>query len=720
MRLAQAVRSVTPFNPLAPALYYQSPVNKQWGHQPHVGRRMDRQQTQLLLIRAVSLALAFGAFHCFNKPMEPVLPQWDVDLSAPVANRTYTLEEIVQKDTSILQVAPGGTRLMLKSSVTADPTYVGDRIALDPIQTSFGADLGPFSVSMPPIDLNIQIPGFTPGMTTIFPALPPTDIPAVSGELPNVQSAVLQSGIVQLRLINRMDVPVRIETPIQLVNQAGGTIASFDFGGAEIPAHGVRTVQTDLAGKTVLQRVRLETMRISSRGSGSLLVTIPDTMLLATISSSDLVALSSTTTQVPPQHFVATRSIPMNTESLIREVWLNRGTLHLRFVSSIDLRTALRLRLPELLRSSGQTFEQTVNIAPRDSAVLSIDLGRTRLRSLDGGFLRSLVAECVADLYGAGDGGAVTLRSTDFVRVYVTSGSVVADSAIAVLKPTMIAIDERVALKLGEIGKKFKGQIDLPGANMIFTPQTSIAAPMELDLRFEAKDRTGKTVSLQMPVTKGTTGLGTIAFAPGDVGGFLSQISGNLPDSLRVVGTVWLNPDFDTTAPAAIGRNCSFAGNVNLSVPLSMRITDGVFADTLVMGDTTGDGAADHRIDPTQLNDFNSGRMFVEIDNGLPMGVKIKLTLLDRSRRPLLVIPQSEGDSITIVAGILAGGDVQAPARSSRFVEMQNTELRSLNVADFVQVGVAVNTPGSGAVNFNATDRVRVRVWTQLSYRVKP
>jgi hypothetical protein len=681
---------------------------------------MKRHYTHFLSIRALSLGLAFGALHCFNKPMEPVLPQWDVDLSASIATRTYTLEEIVLRDTSILQVAPGGTRLMLKTSVTADPTYVGDRIALDPIKTSFGADLGPFSVSMLPVDLSIQIPGFIPGTTAIIPTLPPTEVPAVSGDLPDVQSATMQSGTVQLRLINRMDVPVRIETPIQLLNQAGGTIASFDFGGTEIPAHGVRVAQADLAGKTVLQRVRLEAMRVSSRGSGSSPVTIPDTMLLATISSSDLVALNATTTQVSPQHFAATRSIPMNTQTLIREVWLNRGTLNLHIVSSIDLRMILRVRLPELLRSSGQIFEQTVNVAPRDSAVLAIDLGRTRLRSQDGGFLRSLVAECDADLYGAGDGGTVTLRSTDFVRVDATSGSVVADSALAVLQPTMIAIDERVALKLGEIGKKFKGQIDLPGASMAFTPQTSIAAPMELDLRFEAKDGAGRTVTLQMPVTKGTSGLGTIAFAPGDVGGFLSMISGNLPDSLRVVGHVWLNPDFDTTAPAAIGRNCSFAGNVNLSVPLSMRIADGVFADTLVMGDTTGDGTADSRIDPAQLNDFNSGRMFVEIDNGLPLAVKVKMVMLDRNRRPLLVIPQSEGDSIAIAAGIIAGGDVQASTRSSRIVELQNAELRSLNAADFVQVGVAVNTPGTGAVNFNSTDRVRVRVWTQLSYRVKP
>jgi hypothetical protein len=681
---------------------------------------MDRQIAHFFLMRVLPLGLAFGAFHCMNKPMAPVMPQWDVDLSAPIANRTYTLEEIALRDTNIIQVAPGGTQLMLKTSVTADPTYVGDRISLDPINASFGVDLGPFSVNTPPINLCIQIPGFTPGVATIIPPLPPVDIPPVSGDIPFVQSATLESGMVQLKVKNRMGVPVKIETPILLANQGGGTIASFDFGTADILPGAERTADADLAGKVVLQHVRLEAIRISSPGSGLLQMTIPDTMLLATVTTSQLVALSATTTEISPQHFVTTRSIPMGTETLIREVWLNRGALNLRFVSNIDMRMSLRLRLPELLRSSGQAFEQTVSISPRDSFSLSIDLSRARLRSLDGGFLRSLAAECVADLFAAAQGSAVSLRATDFMRVEATSSSVVVDSAIAVLKPTMIVIDERVALKLGEIGTKFSGHIDIPAASMIFTPQTSIKVPMEMNLRFEAKNGTGKTVSLQMPVTKGANGLGTIAFAPGDVGGFLSQISGNLPDSLRVVGNVVLNPDFDTTAPAAIGRNCSFAGNVNLSVPLSMRISDGVFAETLVMGDTTGDGTADHRIDPKELSSFNAGRMFVEIDNGLPLGVKIKLVLLDRNRKPLLVIPQSEGDSITIAAGIVAGGDVQAPAHSSRFVELQNAEIQSLNVADFVQMGVAISTPGSGPVNFNTTDRVRVRVWTQFSYRVKP
>ena len=78
---------------------------------------MNHPTTLVHLARITAIGLALGAFQCINKPMEPVMPNWDVDLAAPVANRTYTLGELVEKDTTLLTVSPGGTQLMLKTSV---------------------------------------------------------------------------------------------------------------------------------------------------------------------------------------------------------------------------------------------------------------------------------------------------------------------------------------------------------------------------------------------------------------------------------------------------------------------------------------------------------------------------------------------------------------------------------------------------------------------------
>ena len=683
------------------------------------GRMMKYTTIEALTLRFLAVALACGAFQCIDKPMDPMMPRWNVDLSAPVANRTYTLADIADKDTSILQVVPGGSQLMMKTSVQADPTFVGDRISLDPINTSFLAEVGPFSINSQPLVLQVDVPGFTPGQSTVIPPMSPVDLPVVSGDIPCVQSASLRSGTLSLTIQNRMPAPVKIESPIALVNEAGGAIAQFDFGTALLPAGSERSVSADLAGVVVLHRVRLQGMRVSSPGSGLSVVTIPDSMLIATLTPTNLLADGATVSNVNPQHIQVTRTIPLNTQTLVRDVWVNRGTLNFHFVSTVGLQGTFRMRLPELFQPSGQPYERLVTLAAHDSVDFAVDLAQYRMHDPANGFLRALTAEVTTDVAGS-SGIMVTVNAKDYLSAHVGSSAVIADSAVAVLKPTSIAVNQSVALNLGTFSKKFRGSLDIPNANMTFTPHTSMNTPMELNLRLEAKDRAGKIVALQVPLTKGATGLGEINFAAGDVGSFLSQVSGNIPDSLRVTGNVVLNPDYDTTQATSIGRNCAFTGNVDMSVPMTLRIVDGCFADTLVMGDTSGTGKSDARIDEKTLNDVNSGRMHVDIDNGLPMAVKVKIVLLDRDHKPLLAVPQTEGDSVAITAGIVANGDVQATTRSSRIIELKGTEVQFFNKADFVQVSLGVATPGVSAVNFRTTDNVHVRVWSEFSYKVNP
>jgi hypothetical protein len=86
----------------------------------------------------------------------------------------------------------------------------------------------------------------------------------------------------------------------------------------------------------------------------------------------------------------------------------------------------------------------------------------------------------------------------------------------------------------------------------------------------------------------------------------------------------------------------------------------------------------------------------------------------------VLAVPQAEGDSIAIAAGSVMNGDVVASARSTRTLELKGTDLRQFNLADLVKIDLALATGGSLPVNFRTTDQVRVKMWTQFSYRVNP
>ncbi len=59
-------------------------------------------------------------------------------------------------------------------------------------------------------------------------------------------------------------------------------------------------------------------------------------------------------------------------------------------------------------------------------------------------------------------------------------------------------------------------------------------------------------------------------------------------------------------------------------------------------------------------------------------------------------------------------------SRSVRTLDLLGTDLRQFNLAELVKVDLALASPGSTTVNFRTTDRVRVKMWTEFSYRVNP
>lgn len=274
-------------------------------------------------------------------------------------------------------------------------------------------------------------------------------------------------------------------------------------------------------------------------------------------------------------------------------------------------------------------------------------------------------------------------------------------------------------MKFGDLSKKFKAQLHFSSAAMRFNPAMTIGFPLQLNLRLEAK-KEGSPVPevLQVPPTRWKSGLDMINFASFDVARFLSNLSGNIPDSIRLVGNVVVNPDYDTTSIGSVGRNSSFGGDLSLTVPLALSITDGIIADTVPIDDTTKVGSQGNRIDQKTLNAMNYGKLYVEIENGLPVQLAVKIMLLDRLRNTLLTVPQLDGDSVRVSPAVVQDGDVQSHVRTLAVIELRGPELKQFNPAQFVKYALAISTPVGQEVNFRSTDNVHVRIWGEFSYRV--
>jgi len=387
--------------------------------------------------------------------------------------------------------------------------------------------------------------------------------------------------------------------------------------------------------------------------------------------------------------------------------------------STLSVNSVFRYTIAELLTPGGATYADSIAIGPRGGTSRVIPLAGCRLHSPSGGFIRSLDLTANVALTQPSGSAQVHVNSADGVALTLSATSIVADSASGVIKPTWVNVNAVLPVKLGDLAKKFKGQINIPAANLRIVPQSTIRFPLRLDLKLQAESGQGALLSeMAVPATTMSGTLQPIDFVPGDVGKFLSAISGRLPDSLRVRGAVLLNPSYDISSPQSIGSRSWFGGQLQVSAPLTCSLAGGTVLDTAAVGDTTGAGRGHTVVDAKTASSVNGVTLHVVTDNGIPLGARLKLHFLDATGKLLLVVPQTAGDSVDVPPPAVSGGDVQSPSHAERIIRLSGDEVRQFNTSVTVAYAIGVGTPGPGAVRFTSAETIRVRVWAELSYQV--
>ncbi len=669
---------------------------------------------------AIALAvLTIVSLSCVEQPLEPILPTWDTDLTFPVINRFYALGEFAEENPPELDVLPGETRLVYTTSATTEPVFVNDLLRLDPVNTVVSVGLGSFELAPVTVQLPLSLPGVTTGMP--LPPLSSTAVPATGVSLAEFQEVSLESGTLRVTLRNNLPATIRLETPFELRNASDNVITTITFVPDSIPAGTERTATGDLAGATLTGTMSVVGATVSS--PGSLDPVPPGDHLVATVNVDGLVAQSATLAVVPPQTLIdnAQTFVVFDDSTKVQEAILGSGFLSLGVQSGIDLDAAVSIRFLEILHPDGTPYQDSVLLLARGQREKQIDLTGLSIRSQDGGLISAFEVHTSVDLYEGSAGRAVTVSATDQISINASSSDIVADSIVGIVKPLRVSVDEMIATDLGNLSSKFEGQLVLPSAEMRYSPTSSIQFPLELNLQLEGRNtESGARSVLQVTSDKGGTGLDVIEFNPTDVGTFISRLAGGFPDSMRVTGIVDVNPSYDTGTLGRVGRHSSIAGVLDLSVPLTLSIPNGLLSDTTTIGDTTGDGMADRRIDERTLERVNRGEVFLEVENGLPVALSVKMGLLDRAGRVLLWIPQAAGDSIVVPSATVSQGDVRSPMVTSSSVSLTQEEIGHFNVAELVIFAIGLQTAQGDVVNFRVSDTVRIRSWAQLSYRMDP
>jgi hypothetical protein len=680
--------------------------------------------------RHFSLLLVAGfSLNCLKEPLSPVLPTWDATATFPLGTRTYTLADLVAKDTSLLKTG-AGRQISFSKSASIAPTYVNDLLLLSPKDTSIQLKIGAFSVSSPDQRKPINISWLPQGQTVPVPDTTMT-FADIQAKIDAFESIILKSGTITLTLENNLPVAMEVQAPIRLIDPVGNVIGTFVFNPSTIPARSTRSASDDLSSRGFSSDYLMTGLQFRTPGSATP-VTIPTgDLLVATLSTTNLKAKEATLANIPAQRLANndTARLRMDDSTLVKELFIKSGRLNFALRNNVAVPMTFGFRFSELQRRNGSSyipFEDSVYLAANGTANLIVDLANTRVRSLDGNLLNSLgVQGSVAIAASSGD--PVTVSETDKVAISITKNTnVVIDSAVGVVKPTWVNVDTKVALHLGKGVQKFSGQLNLPSAQLELSTVSSIGFPADAYVKIGARRVTGDSVFVQVPVAQRrvTPGQDGIQFNGAEVGQFLSQLASKFPDSLRVYGKFLVNPT-DVYLPSqagvgSVGSRSSVGGSANVSIPLTLGIVNGTVRDTIVIGDTAANGKKSTNFDQKTINSYNHGKVYIELENGVPAEIAFNAVLLTKTWTNLLMLPQS-GQMIRLQAArVDANGNVVAPAKNTTVIELNQHELSQYNPAEFIGFSVALNTSSeSPTVQFKTDNQVRVRVWTQVSGRIK-
>jgi len=642
-------------------------------------------------------------------------------MTAPVTSSSYTLADLVTKDPTLISVAPGGTQLVYSSTFQADPAYVGNLIALSPFTSGAQVQIGTFTVAGTTYALPVPFPpGFPKGTTSPIPQATIAFDP-LAGTLPGLDSVTFAGGTAELHLRNNLPVPVTVKNPIAIVDAGGNVQGTFDFGGATIQAGQDVAATTALAGMFLTHAVSLTGVTLFEPGSTTPVPVPADSLVVALLAVKNPAVSSAIVTALPPQIAAqnVTRQLAVTDSNLVSDVHVKSGSITLNFTSTLGVNAVFHYAIAEILTPLGATYADSVAIGPRGTSTRVIPLAGYRLHSPQGGFISALDVTANVALTQPPGVPSVHVRATDAVALTLNATSIVADSVTGVIKPTWVSVNTVLPVRLGDLARRFHGQINIPAANLRIVPQSTISFPLQLDLKLQAESQQGSLLSeMDVPSTTMSGSLQPIDFVPGDVGRFLSAISGQLPDSLRVRGAVLVNPAYATSSPQHVGSSSWFGGQVQVSFPLTCSLAGGTVADTAAVGDTTGAGRGHTVVDAKTASSVNSVTLHVVTDNAIPLGVSVKLHFLDAAGNLLLAVPQTAGDSITVPAPAVAGGDVQSPSHAERIIRLSGAEVQQFNRAVTVAYALGVGSPGTDPVRFTSAETIRIRVWAELSFQV--
>ena len=685
----------------------------------------------------IFLAIFFTSC-ALEKPDPDKLPVWSTTLEVPIIQTTIDLNKFLEDSLiSTFPVEEGEDSIFVfNKTIELDSVEVGDKLKIDPIEKSFvqfasavtvDSSTTSFTIEYDSVGLDditaliaaeiglIELDNigaeetdpisFADVMPTSLVMAIETAITAAGGtaevlvdtvalipqqksvSFDSFTSATLNSGYIDVKIINNLFIPLGAPIYVDIKNNIGTQIFQLTWD-MEIAAGDSATVIQDVSGMSLPGSMLVEVSGTSNGSQGQqVAVTTADMSSTFTVG---LTAREFQVTQasavVSAQSIADSSSITLDpSETLVEEAVISKGNFEITVTNSLPLTGMVSLTIPSLyFGSTDSTFKQNFNL-PTDTLTISpVDMtGWTMTMDLGDQFLNYHYLITTADT----DTNIVTISQTDNVELDLGITDIYFSSLTG-------EIESQTIIEGGDVNIESESQI-----------QSATISEGQMDLVISNNIGGAADVQLTVPeLVLNGTGLDTVlTINPGD-NGYIIVLAGY---DLQPVSLADQRLTYSTTTITQSESNTYYL-NDSISVMITLP--------GLTFNAVTGYISQDDNVDTDVIeldNDTNvetalidSGKIQLTIQNfiGLEADVLFSIDELTLGGNPLETSLQIISSTDPVQQAIdLAGYSLTLPVNDQRVnysstLSIPTDQLLTLTLNDSIAIDVLIDTLWFGSI----------------------
>ncbi len=557
----------------------------------------------------------------------PQAPSWDVPITIPLIDRSYTSGELFQKISSDnIEVADDGSASFVVNHGLEDVNFES-LLQYNDVHDTHAEQIGLLPL---PKAADQQVAyNLSDYVSLVAGEVPAAGVTATAGvgQPSTFAAAEFASGTLSLQVTNNTGLALDSVT-VTLLDLNGAVTTTSISGGLGVGE--LYSTDISVAGKIVTGNLSLETYFHTQGGA---LLSLAEKTLDVTLSYGDDLMVSSLTGQVGQFQRVYHEENSVNDESSIISAQLKSGKLVLNWTNQLPVPVSINATFPEITNQSG-LLDLAVSLPAYSQA--------TQDYSLDGWHIEPannrLGVDVVTNVAGSG-GTQVTMSSSDQFSVEVELSDLQAESAEIIPQPTDITwnqtqlnIDvptgfEHVSPALVELEIAVQNYSELSG-----TVQLNLTAD------------NGKSLMVNGEVTAGSAASPRESIIYSDQ---LADLLTPIPNQIEVSGLAVVG---DGATTVNLNSSDHLEATATISAPMSVKLDDAT-----VEGDPN-----ELNIDRDLANKADrllEGRFQGTISNHLPLGASVSIYFAT-SEAELFSNPQTIIGPFTVNAGQVDGSGV--------------------------------------------------------------